>query len=407
MPEHEIYSVRSESARLVFSGGELKVKESDSGTGFGVRILENGKLGFSYCQSEEKLHAAIGEARRLSGFSVKSGFSFTPKSPSRALDISDETLSNPDFEMLKNYVEDTRRAVESKGGKARIISSIESAEVKIENSAGFSGAYHKTVFSIYAECMHGDGFGHSYLTSHHPPPDLHEFGLKAAEMALSMQGAGKPDTGNYTIVMQPEALDSLLETLIPSFSGDWKRRGMTKLSVGGRLHESLTIGEDGIASEGINARPFDDEGTPSQRRFLVENGEVKSFLYDRETAALEGIDAGGSCSRQSYDSAPSIGASNLVISSGSWKDLNELGRFIEVHDAHGSHTANLTSGDIGFEVSGAFLVEKGNRKPVKGFLLSGNVFDMFSNIEGIEQKQHVFGSLIAPRIAFRDVKVVS
>lgn len=406
MSEHEIYSYRSTAAKLVYSGGELKTKESDEFLGYGVRSLDDGKLGFGFCQREEDLRQAIDEAKRISRFSVRSAFSFAPKQPFYLPDISEPAFEAPDIEMLKSYVEDTRGAIEAKGGKARVITSIESASVGLQNSAGLDASYRKTVVSIYAESMNGDGFGYSYLTSHHPPADLNELGAKAADMAVAMQSASKPESGLYTVVMELEALDSLIETLLPSFSGDWKRRGITRVTAGMMLDPKLTICEDGLAA-GIAARPFDDEGTPTAKKALVEEGAVKSFLYDRETAALGGVEGSGACTRQSYDSQPSVSPSNIVISPGSWKDLGELERYLEIHYAHGSHTANITTGDIGLEVSGAFLVEKGKRTPVKGFLLSGNVFDFFSNIEGMESRQQVFGSLVAPRIAFRGVRVVS
>ncbi|MFN7991163.1 MAG: TldD/PmbA family protein [Candidatus Micrarchaeia archaeon] len=406
MSDHEIFSVKSASARLAFSGGELKTKESDASKGYGVRALKDGRIGFGYCQDEGDIQKAIEEAEKLSRFSVRSGFSFAPKAGFSRLDLADQSFITPDFEMLKSYVDDSRSPIEKKGGKARVICSIDSSEISVENSAGFSGSYPKTVFSVYAECMHGDGFGYSYLTSHNTPGDLNALGEKAADMAISMQSAGRPESGEYTVVMEPEALDNLIETLLPSLSGDWKRRGITRLRSGMKLHESLTICEDGL-SPGIGARPFDDEGTPTEKRSLIENGTVKSFLYDRETAALEGSGASGCCTRPSYDSPPSISASNIVVSPGDWKDLGELERYIELHYAHGSHTANLTSGDIGLEASAAFLVEKGKRKPIKGFMVSGNVFDIFSNIAGIESVPRVYGSLISPRIAFAGLKVVS
>ncbi|MEW6722856.1 MAG: TldD/PmbA family protein [Candidatus Micrarchaeota archaeon] len=406
MPPSEIYNHRLLSARMVFSGGALKVKEADSEEGYGVRVLSDGRLGFSYCQQFLGLEKAIKEAEALARFSPKSGFSFAPPARFPEADVFDSALAEPDFGMLHAFLEDTRSAAESLGGKSRIITSIDSAEVGISNSGGLSGSYRKTVFSIFAECMHGDGFGYSYLVSHHPPPDLHELGLRAAEMAKAMQGAGKPDGGSYTVVMEQEALDSLIETLMPSLSGDWKRRKMTKLDKGMKLDPKLSIYEDPL-SPPINARPFDDEGVPSRKTPLIENGDVKSFLYDRETAALEGVQESGACTRASFDSPPAISPSNTVIPPGDRKDLSDIGKFIEIHYAHGSHTANITSGDIGLEVSGAFLVEGGKRRPVKGFLLSGNVFDLFSNIEGIESRQKQYGSLLAPRMAFRDVKIVS
>jgi PmbA protein len=208
-------------------------------------------------------------------------------------------------------------------------------------------------------------------------------------------------------VAGPEALLNLMDVFLPSFSGDWKRRAITKLSPGAKaFNGDLTICEDGLAP-GTEARPFDDEGTPSKKRLLVENGAVKSFLYDRETAALEGVSESGACVRPGYDLPPSASPSNIVISPGKVNDLAELGRIIELRSAHGSHTANPTSGDIGLEASSAFLVENGKRTPLKGFMVTGNVFDMFANIEAIEKKQTTYGSLIAPRIAFRNVRVVS
>ncbi|MEW6036499.1 MAG: TldD/PmbA family protein [Candidatus Micrarchaeota archaeon] len=406
MSGSEVYRMSAGASMLTFSGGQMKIKESDATAGISVRVLEAGRLGFAYCQAESGLDEALSRARRLSKFSVESGFSFAPQSQFPPLDVADPALEPDDIDLLRYLVEEAKDAAASKGGKPRVISSMEREEVRLENTAGLSGAYAKTTASLYVECMDGDGFGLSYLASTRKPGETASLGLRAAEMARSMQNAGKPDGGSYTVVMEVEALESLVETLLPSFSGDWKRRGITRLAEGKAFSGALSIYDDGL-SAGVNARPFDDEGTPSARRALIENGEVKSFMYDRETAALAREERSGACTRGSYDSPPSIGASNIVISPGDRKDLGDLERFIEVHYAHGSHTANITSGDIGLEVSAAFLVEKGKRRPMKGFMLSGNVFDMFSNIEAIESSQRVQGSLIAPRIAFRDVRVVS
>src|SRR4030095_6279145 len=168
MSDHEIYSLRSNSARLAYSGGEMKAKESDFTVGFAVRAIAEGRVGFSHCQKEDQITRTIEDAQKLARFGAKSAFSFAPKSDAPAMNISDPVFETPDFEMLRNYVEDTKNAVESKGGKARVISSIESALIGIENTSGFSGQYRRTAFSMYAECMHGDGFGYSYLVSHHP-----------------------------------------------------------------------------------------------------------------------------------------------------------------------------------------------------------------------------------------------
>jgi predicted Zn-dependent protease len=139
----------------------------------------------------------------------------------------------------------------------------------------------------------------------------------------------------------------------------------------------------------------------------VDRGRVASFMFDRETAALAKEGWSGACSRETYDHPPTIGQSNIVVSGGDRKDLSDLGRHLEIHSMHGSHTANATTGDFGLEVTVAFLVDKGKRTPVRGFLLSGNVFDTFADIEAVEKDARVLGGLVAPRIAFKGLKVVS
>jgi PmbA protein len=412
MPAHEVYSLARDSISLNFTSGELKSKEMDSSLGYGVRALEQGRLGFASCQKADDLKKAIEDAARMSRFSVQSGFSFAPKAAIPQADILDPGLSVDDYAGLLGFVEEARDGAESLGGKARVMLSVGRSHVAVENTEGFRGEYGKTDFSLYIECMHDDGFGTSYLGSCRKPGSVHDLGKGAAQMASDMRQAKKPEAGLYTVVFELEALISLMDTLLPSFSGDWKRRGITRLSAGAKqFSELLSIYEDGLAP-GIDGRPFDDEGVPSRKRQLVEGGLVSSFMYDRETSALEARQEGkvgpeaGSCSRGRYDIAPSIGSTNIVISPGDFESLGELGRHIELRSCHGSHTANPTTGDTGLEVSAAFLVESGKRTPLKGFMLTGNVFEMFHEIAGLEKRQQAYGSLMSPRIAFGNVRVV-
>ncbi len=405
MSGHEIYKQSTEITGLTFSGGELKIKETSEFSGYGIRVLDDGRLGFAYCQDKSGLDNAKERAQRISRFSAKSGFSFAPESSFRRPDIFDPDLDPYDSENLKGLLNQAKDAAESFGARVKISITAQRSSTGIENTEGFSGGYDQTGFSVYAECMHGDGLGLSYLSSN-KLEDVRETGLRAAGMAKDMQGAKKPESGNYTVVTQIEALESLLETFLPSFSGDWKRRGITRLEKGQRFSEMITICEDGLA-KGTSARPFDDEGTPSEKRSLVKDGVVEDFLYDRETAALAGVDSSGACAREAYDDNPSIGSSNILLSPGTWNDLGEIGRYIELHYAHGAHTANLTTGDIGLEVTAAFMVEREKRTPLKGFMLTGNIFDMFRDIEAVESKTRNLGWLTAPRIAFGNVHVVS
>ncbi|MBI2079293.1 TldD/PmbA family protein, partial [Candidatus Micrarchaeota archaeon] len=155
-------------------------------------------------------------------------------------------------------------------------------------------------------------------------------------------------------------------------------------------------------------RPFDDEGVPSKKRALVEQGVVKDFLYNREVAALEKIDSDGFCIRSDFSSKPTIGRSNLSIKTGKCKNiLEQLDKYVNIISLHGMHTANQISGDFGLEVNIATLVEEGKKTPVKGFILSGNIFELFNNVSEIGSKLYRSDDMAAPLIAFDNVSVVS
>ncbi|MBI5227769.1 TldD/PmbA family protein [Candidatus Micrarchaeota archaeon] len=439
--ETETYFSNVSSLALTYSGEQLKGRESSTTSGYGVRVLENNRLGFAYCQEEKGLARAVNDAKTNSKFSAKfpkkTPFSFAPKTNFSknlsALEFAnsntrtnskfsqnnffDKALDSPEPKYLNEFVEQAREGAESLGGKSRIILSTARSLTSIENTSGFFGKYKKTNFSAYIECMDGDGMGFSYVSLNKAPNDLTMDGIKAAQLAKNMKGAKKPEPARYNIVLEIEALDNLIEVLIPSFSGDWKRRGVTKIVEGKKtFSDDLTIFEDGL-SQGTDARPFDDEGTPSAKKVLVEKGRVKNFFFDRETAALSGNLFGkggqkpiaGSCGRSSFAAPPTIKHSNIVVSPGKYSDLGEIGNHLQIHSMHGAHTANVTTGDAGFEVSAGFLLtNKGAKRiPVRGFLLSCNVFDLFSSTIAIEKYQRIFGNLISPRIAFPNVQVVA
>jgi len=407
MQEHEIFFLSSNSTSLNFTGGELKVKETDTSSGYGIRVLDDGKVGFAYCQNNSEIKNTIAAAKDSAIFSPKSNFSFAPKASFMKLDIYDQLLDHNDYGMLRDFLEQAREGAESLGGRSRVSVGASESLLKIENTNGFFGEYKKTDFSLYVECMYESGFGYSYISSNKKPSAVGELGFFAAKMAKDMQEAKKPEPGKYDVVVEIESLESILGVLLPSFSGDWKRRGISKIENGKKyFSDNLTITENGLAPAS-NAQPFDDEGTPSKELSIVKNGCASSFLYDRETAALAGVDGSGVCSRDSSDDPPSIGSSNILVSQGNWNDLGELDKYIDLYYAHGSHTANPITGDIGLEVSGAFLVERNKRTPIKGFMITGNVFDWFAHIKGIEKKQKTLGNLIAPRIAFENVQIVA
>jgi len=403
---YEVFCSSGYGYSLTFSGGELKSRERSGESGYGIRVLRKKQLGFSYCEKKENITKAAEHAAGLSKFSPKTGFGFPEKSPYKKLDVLDKKVRDITSGELKGILKQVQDGIERHSKKARIILSSGIERIALENSNGLHGEYESTGISVYCEAMCDDGFGFAYHDGIHMPKDFTAIGERAGRMAKTMQGAKKLKKGEYAVIFRHSAMDEILNILLPSFSGENKRKKTTILAK--KLNKQafsrkLSIYDNALERAG-DCRPFDDEGTASRKRPLIDKGVIKSFIYDRETAALEGIRKSGFCSRAHYSAMPGSGTSNLVIGPGDHSDLeHELKDPLIVHSLHGSHTANSTTGDFGLEVNVAF--HKG--KPVRGFLLSGNIFKMLSGKIHLEKKTQMNSSLIAPLLAIEDVRVVS
>lgn len=411
MESWETYLSAESSTSLEFADEVIKVKESGTLSGYGVRALSKGKLGFSYCVAEKDLKTAKEKAAKAAVFSPlpKTRFSFAPKSKYPSAKTYSQRVASLDEKELKAILSHVEEGISKYTKKSRIVVDAETNYTEIENSENLHASCKGTSFSAYCEAMNDDGLGFSYYSGINLVKDPLTFGRDAGEMSKIMKKAKKPESGKRTIAFAPEAIHSLLDIALPSISGDWKRRKITKLGdkLGKRiLSEKLTIIDDPLANAAAIA-PFDAEGVPSKTRPLIENGVLKNFLYNREIAALEGVDNQGACSRNSFSLKPSIAPSNLVVKPGDYRSfVEELREFILIKSVHGVHTSNTTTGDFSVEANIAFQVKNGKRSGMRGFLVTGNVFNVFNSIIGLEKKAETYDNLISPAIACKDVQII-
>ena len=403
---YEIFCSQGSSTSLTFSGGEIRTREISAEQGYGIRVLKDRKLGFAFCERESGINDATARAARLSRYSPETGFVFAKKRRVPKVKSCDRKVARLEPKELAGLLAQVRGGLEKHAKKSRVNISCGSEEVSLSNSEGFDCSYVSSSFSVYAEGMKEDGFGFSYADSVRLPDDLEAIGEEAGMMAKSMMGAKKIKKGKYTVLFEQAALDELLNVLLPSFSGDRIRKKASRLY--GRLGEQafcreFTLADSGLA-EGSEARPFDDEGVVSKERVLVEKGVVRGFIYDRETAALAKVRQDGFCSRAHYSSSPGSGNSNILISPGEYRNIEEESKgVLVVHSLHGSHTANTTTGDFGMEVNVAFH----NGKPARGFMLSANIFKLLEGNILLEKDVQAKGNLVSPRVAFEGVQVIS
>ena len=408
MLEHEIFYSETKETALDYSDKTLKVKEYDESSGYGIRVIKNNKIGFAYCQSRDGIKNAIERAAIISRHSMKSKFSFQRKKKYPRVKTVDKKIENMSEEDLKDIIYGMKSGMEKYTKKCRISGSYFSEGLILENTEGLDAGYRKTGMELYAEAMKGKGFGYSYYAGISPNKNPEELGRIAGKMARDMENPSKPKSGKYNIVFSAPAFGSIFGILTPSFSGDLKRRKITKLVKNKKMLDSkLTIYDNPTTGQSATS-PFDDEGTPSKKTPLIENGVIKEFFYDREIAALDKTKKDGFCTRTDFSTPPGISHSNIIVKPGSYGNFNEeIDEYLFVESLFGTHTSNFTTGDFGVEVNVAFHIKKGKKTPVRGFMISDNVFNLFNRIIGIERKAIDYDYLSYPRIAFGETRVMS
>ena len=159
--------------------------------------------------------------------------------------------------------------------------------------------------------------------------------------------------------------------------------------------------------------PFDAEGVPTRRKALVENGVLKSLLYDLTTAKKVGVTTTGNAARGSYAAAVSISPFCLALGAGD-KTLDELFAFVGdgvyITELKGMHAGcDAVTGDFSIEAAG-FLIKDGRKAaPVRSFTVAGNFYGLLKTITAIgseiEEGLCGFSMTAAPAIAVSGISV--
>jgi TldD protein len=260
--------------------------------------------------------------------------------------------------------------------------------LSIGNSEGISveGERVGTVFSVQVVSAEGEVIQTGYepiggtmgfeLFGLHPPEEVAEVATKRSLLMLS---AKKAPMGRMTVVLSSEAGGTMIhEAIGHGLEADLAQQGLSVYSkkVGEKVASPLiTVVDDPTLPQKRGSYAFDDEGVPSRRTTLVENGILKGYLYDRLTAFKDGVESTGNGRRESYQHKPIPRMSNTLIVPGKMKPEEiirsvEKGLFVK---KMGGGQVNTVNGDFVFEVNEAYLIEKGSMtEVVRGAILIGN-----------------------------------
>ena len=219
----------------------------------------------------------------------------------------------------------------------------------------------------------------------------------AAKRAVDLLGARSVTGGKYTVILDPalagvfihEAFGHLCEA---DFT--YKNERMRKiLQVGSRFgNDDLNVIDEGYIAGLRGNVPYDDEGTPRAKTYLIKNGILNSLLHSRETAARMGAQPTGNARAVSYEHEPIVRMTNTYIENGS-HTFDEMLAGVD----HGIYAIRAYGGQTMFEqftfsAAYAYAIENGEvGEMVKDVVLTGNVFETLRSIEMIGNDKKMFG----------------
>jgi len=209
----------------------------------------------------------------------------------------------------------------------------------------------------------------------------------ALRQALTKLDAVPAPAGEMPVVLGPGWPGVMLhEAVGHGLEGDFNRKKTSAFA--GLLGEmvaskGVTVVDDGTIADRRGSLSIDDEGTPTQRTVLIEDGRLVGYMQDRQNARLMGVAATGNGRRQSYAHAPMPRMTNTYALSGQY-DPAELIASVKngLYAVNfGGGAVDITNGKFVFSASEAYLIEDGKvTAPVKDATLVGNGPDALTKV---------------------------
>ncbi|OYV41509.1 MAG: modulator protein [Acidocella sp. 20-61-6] len=322
-------------------------------------------------------------------------FSAIPEAPpaldDSALDMNDPV--EPSMEVLiarAAAAEEAAMAVpgitNSEGGSAGWSQS----SVVLATSLGFIGHYTRSSHSISATAIAGSGTGmqrdYDYSSAVHAADlgDAAKIGAKAAAQALARLNPARPKTAQLPVLFHPRVSGGLVSALASAINGASiaRKTSFLKEKMGEKIFgDDIFIYDDPFRVRGFRSRMFDGEGQRGEKRALIENGVLTSWVLDTRTARQLGLKSTGHASRGT-GGPPGPSVTNLYMAPGTMSPddlMADIAEGLLVTELMGGGVNGIT-GDYSRGASG-FMIRHGKvAEPVAEFTIAGHALAMFANL---------------------------
>jgi len=376
---------------------ESLVKSATEGIsmGCGVRVLAGEQTGYAYTDDltpERILKAARIAARIASGPARVSTVGLSATEPSRNLyPVAYPSTDRELTEKLELVIRSDRaaRAYDPRIREVRVNYVDQVRHILVAGSDGrvvtdFQPMVRMGVFTIAQEngklqSGSSGGGGRVGLEFFEGEKSPESFAREAARQAIVQLSAQEAPAGEMEVVLGPGWPGILLhEAIGHGLEADFNRKGISAFSgrIGQRVaSEICTVVDDGTMPSRRGSLNVDDEGAPTQKTVLIENGVLRGYLQDRLSAAVMKATGTGNGRRESYEHIPMPRMTNTYMLAGN-EDPQDIIRSVKrglYASYFGGGQVDITNGKFVFSASEAYLIEDGKiTAPVKGATLIGD-----------------------------------
>ncbi len=398
---------------LSLEEGIVKKLSKDISQGVGVRAVAEEKTGYAYSDeiNVDHLLSAAQTARYIAaeGGERPPAPIHTPSPPASNLyPVETAPIDVPTSEKINllREIDQIARAYDPRIKKVMASFSSEQRITLIVTSDGLAVGDVQPLMRLNVACIAEEGSnrqsgsfgggGRSELEFFFESPDFEsgdnkkryaQYAHEAARQAILNLSAVDAPAGATEVVLGPGWPGILLhEAIGHGLEADFNRKKTSAFTdkLGQRVASDLcTIVDDGTIPNRRGSLNCDDEGTPTGRTVLIENGILKNYLQDKLNAKLMGMPLTGNGRRESYAHSPMPRMTNTFMLAGD-STRDEILRSVKkgiYAVSFGGGQVDITSGKFVFSASEAYLVENGQiGAPVKGATLIGNGPDVLTKV---------------------------
>jgi PmbA protein len=423
--EWELYFEDNDSIKLQAFEGEIIEYASSNANGVNFRGIYEGQLGSSYSEiiDDQSAETLITHAKEAAEYTEVEDivFIFNKNETYPDIDLVHPSLMNASIQKKIDMVLRNEKEALATGKLDKIFGTYYSdgyTRKRAVNSHGLDLSYDRNHAFMYMEVIASDNSGNYSATEYKISPDFDELeatplGTLAVEKVTAKKGGKTIKTGRYPVILENSAAASLLAAHMSIFSADASQKGMSLLKgkVGTSIAaENLSLVDDPLLVGGMASAPFDGEGVPCHYKHIIKDGNLETMLHNLKTAFKEKVETTGNASRGGYKGNIGVSHSNAYILNGSHtvSDLqNTMNSGLYINELDGLHAGtNAITGDFSLGARG-FMIDGGKvSRPVNQIVLSGNLFTMLKEIEGIaDDLKFYFQPVGSPSLLIRSLSI--